>query len=315
MSNLVVGAYPASPAHRVWNPNLEARFFEALSMDRRIGSLELPWSGSIHPHDDDWLKSNFPSDFQAIITSIPFVMVQISKNPKYGLASNDPEGRNQAIEDVKKILKAADDLNQYAGRKVVSHLELHSAPRVNGTPSDLAASLTTLFEFEPDGPGILLEHCDAFIEAQIPEKGFLSLEDEIKAIEIAGIDAGILINWGRSAIEFRNPDRVTEHIEIACSKRLLKGLIFSGASDKETTFGPAWIDAHNPFRKSEKHKYGESDSLLTPERAHLAIRKAGSINLLGIKMGWVPSLEGTPNERVSMISSALDELDYGLLNR
>lgn len=314
MSNLIVGAYPASPAHKVWNPNRESQFFEALLMDKRIESLELPWLGSIHPHDDHWLKINFPPSFQAIITSIPFVMGQISKNPKYGLASKDPEGRNQAIEDVKTILRAANDFNQYLGRNVVSHIELHSAPRSIGSPSNLASSLIALFEFNADGPEILLEHCDALMQEQIPEKGFLSLEDEIKAIEIAEVDAGILINWGRSAIELRNADRVIEHITFAREKGLLKGLIFSGASDRETPFGPAWSDVHHPFRKSEKHKFGEIESLLTPERAHLAIRKAGAINLLGVKMGWNPALEGSPQERVSMITSALDELDQGLLN-
>jgi hypothetical protein len=156
---------------------------------------------------------------------------------------------------------------------------------------------------------IVIEHCDAFISGQHPEKGFLSLSDEIAAIQSSGCEVGILINWGRSAIEFRDASRVVEHIESAKSANLLQGLIFSGASSAEGLFGYPWIDAHHPFRKSENHNFGDPESLLTEELAKAAMRAAGEIPLLGIKMGWPNKVSGTLEERYQMISEALALLD------
>ena len=309
MSKYIVGAYPSSPAHKIWNPDLESEFFGLLAKDSRIASLELPWLGQLHPHDTTWLHKNFPSNLTAAITSIPFVMGQLSRDSEYGLASQSLDGRKKAIADIQIILNAINEFHNQAGRKVVTGLEIHSAPREKGELEALRKSLEEISEWNWDGVELLIEHCDAFVPGQTPEKGFLSLQQEISAIQTSGANVGILINWGRSAIEFRDAARVVEHIQLAKESGLLRGLIFSGASATQGLFGYPWIDAHHPFHKSSKHEFGDPDSLLTEELASSALKAAGDLAWLGIKMGWPNDVPGSLNQRYQMISAALDVLD------
>ncbi len=301
----VVGAYPASPAHKLWNPAQEKQLFELLSSDERVSALEIPWLGSIHPHDDSWLINNFPRNLKAVITSIPFVMSKVGKDANYGLASSDENGRSEALADVKKVLAAVDEFNDSAGQSMVSAVEIHTAPRRVGDVDALAKSLEEIASWNWSETQIVIEHCDAWVDGQSPEKGFLKLEDEISAIQLTSAPIGIFINWGRSAIELRDAGRVVEHIELAKSSGHLAGLIFSGAATVETDFGYPWIDAHLPFPTNEAFIYGEPSSLLTKELAHQAIRATGEISFLGIKMGWPPKLEGDVRQRYLMIDQAL----------
>jgi hypothetical protein len=309
VSKYIVGAYPASIAHRNWDPVLESDFFELLSNDKRIESLELPWLGKIHPHDVGWLHNNFPKNLKAVITSIPFVMGQLSKDSNYGLASPSEDSRQKAVSDVKVIFEAIKEFENRTGRKTISAIEIHTAPREVGNVDSLAKSLAEISNWNWEGTEILIEHCDAFVAGQTPEKGFLSLEHEIAAIKSSGADVGVLINWGRSAIEFRDADRVIEHVALAKDSGLLKGLIFSGASDKQGLFGYPWIDAHHPFIASENNDFGDPDSLLTEGHAKAAIQMSGQLPYLGIKMGWPNDKAGTVTQRYQLISDALDILD------
>lgn len=305
----VVGAYPASPAHSNWNPALEHEFFETLSTDTRVGALELPWLGSIHPHDNSWLYRNFPHPFSAVITDIPFVMSRMSTSSNYGVASKDKSGRERALSDLREINDAIRNFNDARQRKVVSVVEIHTAPRRVGDVNILAKSLEEIASWNWDGAALVIEHCDAWVEGQVPEKGFLSMGEELEAVRLSGADVGVFINWGRSAIELRNAERVVEHISMARESGYLKGLIFSGASDQEGIFGPAWIDAHHPFRKSERHVFGDPSSLLTEKLARSAINEAADIPWLGIKLSWLKSVDGSISQRYQMIRSALDALD------
>jgi hypothetical protein len=309
VSKYIVGAYPASIAHRNWDPVSESDFFELLSNDKRIESLELPWLGKIHPHDVSWLQNNFPKNLKAVITSIPFVMGQLSKDSNYGLASPSQESRQKAISDVKVIYEAIKEFDNKTGRKTVSAIEIHTAPREVGNVDSLAKSLAEISNWNWEGAEILIEHCDAFVAGQTPEKGFLSLEQEIAALKSSGSNIGVLINWGRSAIEFRDANRVIEHVELAKDSGLLKGLIFSGASDKQGLFGYPWIDAHHPFITSENNEFGDPDSLLTEGHAKAAIQITGQLPYLGLKMGWLNDKAGTVAQRYQLISDALDILD------
>lgn len=304
----VVGAYPASAAHKIWDSAQEKHLFELLSSDPRISALEIPWLGSIHPHDDTWLINNFPRNLQAAITSIPFVMSKVGKDANYGLASSDEGGRSEAISDAKKILKAVDEFNSSVGQSMVSVVEVHTAPRRVGKVSALAKSLEEMASWNWGDTKLVIEHCDAWVEGQSPEKGFLTLEQELTAIDLASADIGIFINWGRSAIEFRDAKRVVEHIAQAKSRGLLSGLIFSGVADVESDFGYPWIDAHLPFKNNAGMNYGDSNSLLTAEVAAEAMRTAGEVEYLGIKMGWSPKIDGGVEQRYQMISQSLDLL-------
>lgn len=309
MPKFVVGAYPSSPAHKTWSPEVEAEYFSLLSNDLRIGSLELPWTGQLHPHDTEWLHNNFPKNLEAVITTIPFVMGEIAKNPHYGIASSNREGRKKAIADIKEVLVAIAEFHEKSKRSIVKLVEIHTAPREIGNKFELSESLAEIGSWNWQGVELAIEHCDAFISGQTPEKGFLSLKDEIDGIRTSGADIGVVINWGRSAIEFRDANRVIEHIEMAKKAGLLRGLIFSGASSEAGLFGDSWIDAHHPFKKSVRHEFGDTNSLLTDELAQLALRAAGEMSWVGIKMGWPVPISGTLEERYQMVSAALDVLD------
>ena len=304
----IVGAYPASPAHKVWDPAQEEAFFKLLASDNRVSNLEIPWLGSIHPHDNSWLMNNFPSNLGAVITSIPFVMSRVGNDANYGLASSDEHGRSAAVDDLREIRKAVDMFNNTAGKSMVSAVEIHTAPRKDGDVNALAKSLEEVASWDWGNTKLAIEHCDAWVDGQSPEKGFLRLEHEIAAIQLASVPIGVFINWGRSAIELRDANRVTEHIESAKSSGHLMGLIFSGAANVESDFGYPWIDAHLPFMKSERLEFGDRHSLLTTELALSAIKTAGAIEYLGIKMGWSPKIEGDVNQRYQMISQSLDVL-------
>lgn len=308
MTKFVVGAYPASSAHQKWNPDEEKALFSLLTNDLRIGALELPWMGKLHPHDTEWLIENYPKNLDAIITTIPFVMKQMAIDPYYGISSTNSDSRLAAISNIRDVLDAVNKLHERSGRAIVKLIEIHSAPRQFGDPTYLTESLVEISSWDWGDVAIAIEHCDAFIADQSPEKGFLSLEEEIAAIGNSSTNIGIFINWGRSAIELRGFEGVEGHIKRAKEANLLRGLIFSGASDRKGLFGEAWTDAHLPFKKSPGHTFGDPDSLLTDEVAEIALKAAGEVPWLGIKMGWAPGVSGTVDQRYQMISEALDSL-------
>ena len=307
MSGYVVGAYAASPAHRRWDPVAEAEFFRALEADSRIAALEFPWLGQPHPFDSDWLFKNLPPRFQVIMTDIPFVMSEISSDHEFGLASADEQGRLHALDSMKRLRSDVQKLNDARGRRTVTAVEIHSAPRGNmGSRRAFAESLAYIAQLDWDGAEVVIEHCDAWRPGQEPQKGFLTLEDELQAIESAEVPFGVSINWGRSAIEFRCADRVAEHVAMAHAAGRLHGFMISGASDSPGAFGPAWIDAHHPFRQSDEHPHGDPSSLLTEHWVVEALAVAQPSQWLGVKVGWPSEVEGSAEQRASMIGSALD---------
>lgn len=309
LEGYVVGAYAASAAHARWNPDFEERFIGKLGEDPRIGALELPWLGSLHPHDDRWLIAHFPAHLRAVITDIPQVMTCLSTDAQFGLASPDPEGRARALQQVAALRDDVHRLNDALGHLVVRAVELHSAPRALASPAALIESLATLGAWDWGGADVVIEHCDALRPGQVPEKGFLSIEDELLALRAADSHVGISINWGRSAIELRDADRVVEHISAARDAGRLRGFMASGASDRVGNLGAAWADAHLPFAQDEAHPSGDPTSLLTEDRLAAALRAADGLEWIGVKMAWAPKIGGTVEGRVRMIGQALDALD------
>jgi uncharacterized protein DUF4862 len=306
----VVGAYTATPTASGWDPALETDYYEALAADDRIGALELPWMGDLHAHDEEWLFTHLPAAFGTVLTDVAQAFLASRDNPGYGLASDDPEGRALALADAAALRDDARRLNDRLGRRAVHAVELHSAPRASaGSAKSLARSLTDIAGWDWDSADLVIEHVDALVAGHDPEKGFLSLGDEIEAIKASATDIGIALNWGRSALELRDPDRVTEHVTIARNAGLLRGCIFSGTSDQRGYFDRPWVDAHNMFRRSPAHPFGDPDSLLTDERVRTVAATAGTGAWLGVKLWWPPKLPGTVAERAAMIRHALDSLD------
>ncbi|WP_423494561.1 DUF4862 family protein [Microbacterium esteraromaticum] len=280
---VVVSAYPLSPAFANWDPAVEADVLHGLAGLPGVTALEVPWIDGIHPHDSAWFLANAP-DVALAVTPLPFVMRRLA-TPGYGIASPDGDGRRAAIADLRRV---AADVAQITERSAahVAVVELHTAPRGEADADALARSLAELGEFDWSGARLMIEHCDAHVPGQTPEKGFLSLPDEISAIRASGADVGLWMNWGRSAIELRAPDAVAAQIAAAADSGLLDALVLSGASDRDGPYGGPWIDAHHPFSSLDP----EAESLLTDDRVHAAVHAADDAAWLGLKVSRHPGV-------------------------
>lgn len=305
-SGYAVGAYATSAAHSEWNPQFESDFFERLAENSDVNALEIPWMGSIHPHDDEWMHANFPSTLQAIVTDIPFVMGRIGQSGEFGLASGTNEGRLAAIAAARAMRDSVAMLNDAQGRQVVSVVELHGAPRPPFvTPVALAASLSEIASWDWNGAQLVIEHQDAYREDTQPQKGFLTLADEIDAINVSGAPVGISLNWGRSVIEGRRTNTAAEHAALAAEAGVLRGIIVSGATDIDTETSDAWVDAHHAFRTSPQHPFGDAGSLLTEAALRPTFAAAGELDWVGVKVSWPASRPGTAQQRAQMVADAI----------
>jgi hypothetical protein len=144
----------------------------------------------------------------------------------------------------------------------------------------------------PDGGApVLLEHCDAFVAGQEPAKGFLDLDDEIEIVNrLRGdghTDTGLVVNWGRSALEARSVDGPVRHLERARDAGVLHGLVFSGCAGRDSAFGPAWTDMH-PGPAHLPAPAGEPSSLLTDEQIRRCVEAAGPVAVVGTKFAVRP---------------------------
>lgn len=306
----IVGAYAATPSVDGWDPQLETAYWEGLAADPRIATFEAPWNGSLHAHDEQWLFQNLPDHVGILFTDVLRAIVSTRENPNYGLASRDTDGRALGLADAALLRDDVRRLNDQLGRRAVTGVELHSAPRASeGDAPSLAASLSEIAAWDWDGAELLIEHCDAQVPQHEPEKGFLALIDEISGIQASGTDVGLALNWGRSVVELRDADRAVEHVIAAREANLLRTYIVSGASDRNGVFDRPWVDAHNMFRRSERHPHGDPDSLLTDERVRDIVKAAGPDITYGVKLWWPPSVPGSVPDRIEMIRQALDTLD------
>ncbi|QYF74526.1 DUF4862 family protein [Cryobacterium sp. PAMC25264] len=289
-------------------PAVESSYLGGLAEIAGIRGLELPWLGSLHPHDEPGLLAALPARWQVVLTSVGYTVAAVARDPRHGLASEDAEGRRAAVANVAAMLAGARRLNDSAGNAVVIAIELQAGPGPHPTSSAgadaLAASLAEIGAWEWEGAAVLLEHCDARVPGQSHAKGFLPLGDEIAAIRMSGVDAGVVVNWGRSAIELRSSSRVLEHVQAARDAGVLRGLMFSGVADRPSAYGEAWADAHLPFSPypgaADPAAYTEPASLLTVPLAHSALTEAGGLLYSGIKFAWRPA-DASVGGRVEMI--------------
>lgn len=312
-----VGAYASSPCTSGWDPELETRYYHQLKQIPSIKGLEHPFLGeNLHAHDDNWFLENIHPDWQYVFTCVPGTMGAIGKNPNFGIASDDADGREQALAFMEKARAAIAKLNAHAGRQVVRAIEMQTAPnkaKASSSAASLKASLETMLGWDWQGAKIVLEHCDTYIEGQTPAKGFLTLDEEIKVVkavnEVHNENIGVVINWGRSVIETRSTSGAVEHIKQAKHAGVLAGLMFSGVSDQDTPYG-VWADTHMPASKSAKAEIGAQDSLMTEEQIHrcLKVANAKDLPILGIKLGIRPKDETVAN-RVAYNREALAILD------
>lgn len=324
-----VGAYAASPNTAGWDPALEARYYERLRALPMLKGLEHPFVGTLHPHDDAWFVRHIDPSWRFLFTCIPGVMAALAKNPQFGLASEHPAGREAALNFMRQARDAVVSLNAACGRPVVDAIQIHSAPNRAAAQSSGAAfmaSLATLLQWDWQGARLVVEHCDAHVPGQLPSKGFLSLVDEIAAVEATnarhGSDVGVVINWGRSVIETRSAEGALHHIRLARQHGVLAGLMFSGASGQETPYG-AWQDSHMPPAPAtagpppatagpspaSSSSVGAVGSLLSDTALQDCLRASAGRHLpiLGLKIGIRP-IDASLDERMAYLASALERL-------
>lgn len=288
---IFVSAYPVSPAFVTWDPSLENELVPAICELEGIAGLEIPWLGRLHKFDEAWFLANVPA-VPLVVTPVPFVMGQIGEDASYGIASPVEVGRAAALADLRRLAADVARISDESAASVAVVL-LHTAPREHGDVDALALSLAEIASWDWRGAKLAIEHCDAFVAGQAPEKGFLSVAQELTAIEqatsadAASAPVGMWLNWGRSAIELRDADAVTAQIaEVAESGHLL-GLAFSGAAAVASPYGYPWIDAHLPIHST----FTESASLLDDAHVAAALRTAGDVPWLGLKVARRPDDE------------------------
>lgn len=270
----VVGAYAALPTERP----AQEDFYTALAETGWVTGIEIPFPG-VFPTDLEWLANQLKGRFpHSVITAIPGTMGRLSTDKTFGLASTDTDGRAAALGFTKEILETIDQLHQVAGEKIVSGVEIHSAPSVNAEKEAFARSLQTLSnQFDAAGLNLIIEHCDAYNPAVPGEKRFLTVTDEIWAARDSL--AKITVNWGRSVVETHDPHAPETHLSEIKEAGLLAGLMFSGAGEHATQYGPVWGDAHLPLNTDEP------TSWMTPELVRACMQIAGGTETYhGIKI-------------------------------
>lgn len=263
----VVGAYPMLPPDDK-DRRGAAALYAALADLGWVDGIELPFREALDA-PEPWLAEQLSGRFtQCVITAIPGTMGRAGADPAFGLASPDDGGRSQALAHTRTLLEAVDRLHEAAGQRVVTRVELHSAPHYQASAEAFHASLSELAEdFASRGLGMIVEHCDAEGGVGPSEKAFLPLSQEITACR--DTPALITVNWGRSVIETHDPATPEHHVRELIEAGLLGGVMISGAGPEKTQWAWAWADAHLPLAEHEP------TSWLTPERVAATMQAAG----------------------------------------
>lgn len=308
--HIIAGAYAAAPPDAATDTFTEQSWYQLLRAQALIGGLELPWTGTLHGSGIRHLASLLHPTWRSVVTAIPGTAQRMAENPLYGLASDDPTSRSAAVSDIRTLFKEVQVLREILGPDAVTAVELQSAPtrpQASSTPESLARSLLEIAAWDWDGVALAVEHCDAGLPANQTQKGFMSLTEEIAAVETArgstGAQIGLTVNWGRSAIETQGPEGPVEHIQTITGASQLFGIIFSGAAPRPTAYGAAFADVHVPLGGTG---LGCSpDSLMTRDAIHTCL-KAGNAHLLylGVKVAALPKAQ-TLQERLLTVTSAL----------
>lgn len=294
----LVGAYSISPAATDWNQSAEQALYDGLKASPSVRGLEVPFTGTLHRHDDNWLFRTVKKDWDFVVTLIPGTMGAMQKDKTFGLASDDAAGRKAALDFTRKAKDAVGRLNDAVGRAAVVAVEVHSAPSQGaaggkGSASAFAESLAEVAGWDWQGARIAIEHCDAFRPGHRPIKGFLTLDDELAAIAKANHSArapiGVCINWGRSVLETYKTETAVQHIKQARDAGALSGLMLSGASGAATAWG-AWEDAHIPHAPAPGIGHAAEGSLLSEAEIKAALAAAGpKLDFVGVKIAVRPA--------------------------
>jgi hypothetical protein len=318
-----LGSYAALAANH--SHLQEQEFFEGLARLPFISGLEIPYHAlpteGFHRFGFEWFAAALPKNTRLIVTLLPGQMQSLQggeakpADPQFGLASSDGSGRERALDFAGRAIRATEKLLSFRPDLIWQALEVHSGPRRLSSATTegpqpsaqaLERSLSFLRAELPRNVLLTLEHCDAYREGQPPEKGFLTIEEELHALDAvaaqASGDVGVVINWGRSAIEARRSEEPLRHLLQAKASGLLRGVMFSGATEAHPLYG-AWKDTHAPIAEAE----GDQSLLLTEARIHDALKVVGPDVFVGLKIQPLPLTLGT-SERLQFLERNLRSL-------
>lgn len=296
----IVGAYASLPQGR---PSQEL-YYVLLGEQQWISGAELPFPGDVADRADrHWFAAHLPAHWHAnVVTAIPGTMQRVKRDPWFGLASPHEEGRRAAIGFCEDLRRAVADIAQIRGSQDIACIELHSAPTRIADPARMAESLRLLRSWDWNGARLVIEHCDRYLDGRTPEKGFLSLDDEIALCAQTGV--GLTINWGRSAVEGHSAQTALDHVRRAAGADVLTGLMFSGAGPTESKYGYPWIDGHLPMQPDEPASLMDAAAIGGCMRA--ARTQRHPIAYVGAKVCVPP--DATLDERVRYLAHIHEEV-------
>lgn len=288
-TRFIVGAYASLPKEK----QEQEEYYSLLRNTSWINGIEIPFPGNL-VDDEQWLYNQLSDTWDcSTITAIPGTMVSVGKNPYFGLASADSEGSKAAKEFTEKIRATVNRMADRRGGTVISYVQLHSAPTYHAKRNAYCDALGELAQLDWSGARLVTEHCDSPKRGHNPEKGFLTIEEEISIAQET--TTGIHINWGRSCLEERDKYAPLRHIKLAADAGVLVGVLFSGASPQPTEYGYGWIDGHLPSTVDEPKSL--MDEKLISEASICATQ--AHVSYLGAKICVPPN--STLKERVSML--------------
>jgi hypothetical protein len=101
----IIGAYATAPSLADNDKSNEHKFYEKLIESiPEIRGLEVPfWGKEIHQFGSDFLLDIIDKNWENVLTCIPGSMSKLANNPKFGLASDDENGRAEAVAMHKKV--------------------------------------------------------------------------------------------------------------------------------------------------------------------------------------------------------------------
>jgi Domain of unknown function (DUF4862) len=309
---VTVGAYAA--AGQDWGGAELGSFYAALADLSGIGGLELPAAQLDLLASAPNTEVTRPDRWDYEVTSLPASMSALQASAEYGLASVSSTGRAAAVADAERVRTAVARFSDKMGRPAVRTVTLVSAPTRNPlTPAGpardaFAQSLTELGSRDWSGAGLVIEHCDAAVPGQVAAKGFLDLKDELDVLAaLPGTPARAVINWGRSAIERRDPAVAAAHAQLARDRGLLAGVVLSGCAGTASAWGEPWADTHLPPAGIRPPGSAQHDSLMNRHRMTDFLRAAGPDALVSVKLSVRPRDAGHQT-RVRSVAAAVDEV-------
>ena len=315
-AGIILGSYAACPPAEISSlvdaeqPDLaQAEFQRRVRNLAGVGGLELPFSRMGLLKNSGGLDAFEQLGFgwRLVVTFLPAQMENLELDPHFGLASERLESRMKACAEVHRLFDELQTLLKLRPDIELIGISLPTGPRVHGhgascvnggvtsgatnhvtnhvtsgerkivSPSSSKAALRHSMR-ELQGclyfEKINFEHCDSKRGASPVAKGFLELEDEIEIAKEFGL--GLVVNWGRSAIEGRSAATPLTHLQkiLTASAEnkepvslhqnpLLRGLIFSGAASQHPIYGD-WLDTHAPLREAldvdDIHESGHDDT-------------------------------------------------------